>query len=69
MTPVTVNSSWFSNSRVLPKGFSVPKYFRAISSVSTMEKGADRAVVGLPLRKGNVKMSKTVESVKSRASS
>jgi len=47
---------------ILPIGSSLPKYFLANFSVNTITCGSLRAVLGLPFKKGIVKMSKIVES-------
>ena len=50
--------------KFFPKGSSSPKYFWAILCVMTIVLGFFSAVCGFPLRNGNLKMLKILESAK-----
>ena len=63
--PVTTKSSnlsLISNSKVLPIGSALPKYFSAISSVITAEFNSLSTVLGFPFIKGKEKTEKKLSS-------
>ena len=62
-TPVTFTLSLLSILNTLLIGSSLPKYFFAVSSVITIELGADNAVAGLPSLYLNWNISKKFEKL------